>query len=241
MTSIVLNFVLKSFYTNNENYIKQIKANHDRGELLQKELKLQYNNISALINSTNDFIWSIDLNFNLLIANTTYIDRIKRRFNADFKTGSTVMYPFMDQTVLDKWKKLYERCFAGEVFIYEENIYNDGKLEEVIEVKFHPIYNENGEVIGASCLGTTITARKIDQLLIEGQNQKLREIAWSQSHEIRGPLSRIMGLIYLIEDNENLTEEQREVINYIKESASELDLMIHKVVNLTERLDTNNL
>jgi signal transduction histidine kinase len=147
----------------------------------------------------------------------------------------------MEKDILDKWQNLYERCFTGEVFVYEENIYNGDILEEVIEVKFHPIYNENHEIIGASCLGTTITARKIDQFLIEDQNQKLRAIAWSQSHEIRGPLSRIMGLLYLLEHDDNLTEEQKEIIGYIKDSTIELDILIHKVVNLTEHLDSSQV
>ncbi len=33
------------------------------------------------------------------------------------------------------------------------------------------------------------------------QNQKLREIAWAQSHLVRGPLSDILGITKIIQDD----------------------------------------
>jgi hypothetical protein len=39
---------------------------------------------------------------------------------------------------------------------------------------------------------------------IEVQNAKLKNIAWTQSHVVRAPLSRILGIIDLIEGNGEL-------------------------------------
>jgi hypothetical protein len=42
---------------------------------------------------------------------------------------------------------------------------------------------------------------------IEVQNAKLKNIAWTQSHVVRAPLSRILGIIDLIEgETENFSE-----------------------------------
>ncbi|ABZ92684.1 Conserved hypothetical protein [Leptospira biflexa serovar Patoc strain 'Patoc 1 (Ames)'] len=75
-----------------------------------------------------------------------------------------------------------------------------------------------------------LTAINDKNATIEVQNKKLRDVAWYQSHIIRSPLSRIMGLINLLED-QNLNEEERSYCyDSILESAHELDHVIHKVV-----------
>ncbi|GBF43296.1 putative sensor protein [Leptospira ellinghausenii] len=76
-----------------------------------------------------------------------------------------------------------------------------------------------------------VTSIESKNTKIEEQNRKLRDIAWYQSHVIRSPLSRIMGLISLLEDNKLNSEETDFCYQSILESAHELDEVIHKVVN----------
>lgn len=68
---------------------------------------------------------------------------------------------------------------------------------------------------------------------IEAQNRKLKEIAWMQSHVIRAPLSRIMGLISIIRDSKGSTEERDEMLGYLMTSAHELDKVIRNITELT--------
>lgn len=77
---------------------------------------------------------------------------------------------------------------------------------------------------------------------IETQNTKLKEIAWIQSHVVRAPLSRMLGLIRLVateEDNNNLTEDQKNLIKLIQESANELDDIIREITLKTEQIKIN--
>ena len=67
---------------------------------------------------------------------------------------------------------------------------------------------------------------------IEDQNQKLTEISWMQSHVIRAPLARLMGLMTLIESVHHDPEEIRLIVNYLRISADELDDVIK---NITEK------
>lgn len=61
--------------------------------------------------------------------------------------------------------------------------------------------------------------------VIQAQNRRLKEYAFMNSHNIRGPLSRIMGLIGLMqEDNHQIT--QREMAEMLKNSAKEMDEVI---------------
>jgi PAS domain S-box-containing protein len=65
---------------------------------------------------------------------------------------------------------------------------------------------------------------------IEVQNERLKKIAWTQSHLVREPLTKIMGIAKLLVD-QTLDEEQKdEMLNYILTSANQLDTVIKDVV-----------
>lgn len=90
---------------------------------------------------------------------------------------------------------------------------------------------------GLSVFFKDITERKrIEQeIKMQGealaiQNQKLKEISWMQSHIIRAPLARIMGLVELMNSTSPNNEETAEIINYIKLSANELDEVIRAII-----------
>jgi len=73
---------------------------------------------------------------------------------------------------------------------------------------------------------------------IEEQNAKLREISWIQSHLVRAPLSRIMGLVNLITDSPESENAQPELFRYLSTSADELDGIIRDIVQKTEKVDS---
>jgi PAS domain S-box-containing protein len=76
-----------------------------------------------------------------------------------------------------------------------------------------------------------ITERHNYTEAIERQNEKLREIAWIQSHEVRAPLASIMGLAMLIKDGtvKKESESADKVLDDIVKSAADLDAVIRKI------------
>ncbi len=72
---------------------------------------------------------------------------------------------------------------------------------------------------------------------IENHNQKLREISWMQSHIIRAPLARIMGLVELMDTISPDKKETTEILEYIKLSANELDGVIRAITNSANEKD----
>ena len=86
---------------------------------------------------------------------------------------------------------------------------------------------------GLSVYFKDITERLHYIKAIEEQNENLKEISWLQSHVIRAPLARIMGLIQLITDpNQDMIEKQN-ALNYLLTSANELDDVIHTITDKT--------
>ncbi|GAB2976483.1 hypothetical protein GCM10027049_09180 [Mucilaginibacter puniceus] len=83
---------------------------------------------------------------------------------------------------------------------------------------------------------TDITERLNYIKAIEDQNERLKEISWIQSHIIRAPLSRIMGLVPLITDIEDPADRE-EMLGYLMLSANELDEVIRGITEKAHKAD----
>lgn len=81
-----------------------------------------------------------------------------------------------------------------------------------------------------------ITDRIMYTQAVELQNQRLKEIAWIQSHVVRAPLARLMGLVNLISEDIIEKGELNSVLANVKDSANELDLIIRDIVTKTENI-----
>jgi len=68
---------------------------------------------------------------------------------------------------------------------------------------------------------------------IEEQNRRLEEISWIQSHIVRAPLARIMGLSKTLSDNLNNEAIMQELLRYLDNSADELDIVIRDIISKT--------
>jgi len=79
---------------------------------------------------------------------------------------------------------------------------------------------------------TDITEKVSHHIAIKKQNEKLKQIAYMQSHVVRVPLANIMGLTNLI--MEDIPEKQKEIFNYLTMAAKQLDDVIRDIVNLEE-------
>ena len=73
---------------------------------------------------------------------------------------------------------------------------------------------------------------------IEKQNKKLKRISWKQSHIVRAPLVRMMGLIDVI-NSKNVTElEKEELLQHVLSSAHEFDKTIKEIVSQAEQVNS---
>jgi PAS domain S-box-containing protein len=78
-----------------------------------------------------------------------------------------------------------------------------------------------------------ITERLSYVKAIEEQNEKLHAISWMQSHVIRAPLARIMGLLPMFRDPKTSGAERQKITGYLIASADELDDVIRRITDVT--------
>lgn len=86
------------------------------------------------------------------------------------------------------------------------------------------------------CSLMDITDKKTAERKLMSQNEKLRNIAWLQSHEVRKPLANILGLLSLME-SQKIHTEHGHVFHYLKQSSDELDQIIRNIIEKTKAVD----
>jgi len=93
---------------------------------------------------------------------------------------------------------------------------------------FEPVKNEQGEIIGVSYVSRNINDRKFDEEKIKEQNRLLTRVAEIQSHDYRGPVASILGLMNLIEEDDY--NASKEYLVMLQGAVKKLDEKIKEVV-----------
>lgn len=156
-----------------------VMANDVTRRMEKEELKeFEKINTEALINSTEDLIWSVNFNFELIVANKAFIQRIENMTGITLVPGNDLlMTKIFPEEQLDFWKECYCNTLLGETL--KKEVYSKATKNWAAswaDISFNPIYKDQA-VVGVACYSKDITKRKIaeDQLrksearLIEAQ------------------------------------------------------------------------
>jgi PAS domain S-box-containing protein len=124
-----------------------------------------------------------------------------------------------------EYKSLWDTITAGKE--WQGEFHNKKKNGELYweSVTIAPIKNEEGETVRYLALKEDINDRKKVE-------EQLRKIAWKQNHEIRAPLTTIMGIVSAMKLKISL-EEKIILLDKLNEPVIKLDQVIHTIVNET--------
>ncbi len=141
---------------------------------MQDEVVYQRIQQQAIINATEDVIWSIDRDYRLLLANDKFLLNVYRYSGKNLQTGDNVLTLMSEEEGL-KWKPLYDKALAGQSFKHDMLISYSLTGESVYtEISLNPIYDESSCAQGIACYSRDITASKRYLGLIEDKNRKLQ-------------------------------------------------------------------
>jgi PAS domain S-box-containing protein len=126
--------------------------------------------LSAMIESSGDPIWSVDLEYRLLAFNRAMRRNCSRKFGADPQIG---MRPqdFPTQGRGEIWPPLYDRALRDGPF-HTEFTLSDGRT---LEFSFNPILVD-GKAEGVSIFGKDITERKRAEEALLAAETKYRNL-----------------------------------------------------------------
>ncbi len=164
-------------------------------KLIEQEREFDRNNLASLINNTQDLMWSVDRDFKLITFNTAFSEVVKDDSGVLLEKGGDVLASGFEPEQIRRFKEFYERAFAGETFTEIEQTEN-----YTSEISFYPIFSSQ-TIIGTACYSRNITEKKNaeEQLRksesdLKSANKDLETFIYRASHDLRGPLSSIIGL-----------------------------------------------
>ncbi|AWA29916.1 hypothetical protein HYN48_07385 [Flavobacterium magnum] len=112
-------------------------------------------NLDALINNTNDLMWSLDRDYRLITSNAPFDELVKKVRGTAFERGENVLSN-AGKGRAERFKGYYDRAFSGEVFSVIEHTLSPNDLWS--EISFYPI-RAGSDIIGTACHSRNITDR----------------------------------------------------------------------------------
>jgi PAS domain S-box-containing protein len=131
----------------------------------------------ALINCTQDLIWSVDKDLCIIIANQAFTEAIKNITGKAIGRGDCVLITEFGDEQLKKWKSYYQRALMGEQFTIKEDAYNPMKqAAEYSLISLNPLIDKKGAVVGIACHSRDITADTLNLAAMEIAVTRLEKI-----------------------------------------------------------------
>lgn len=200
--------------------------------MAKKELDESIERFNTVSKATSDVIWD----WNVLTGEMIWSQGIRGIFGYEKTTYDehwwrSHVHPDDLAKVLEKFNLVTQEKDSSLKVEYRFQC-ADGSYRTVLDrafIRFNP------EGMPTRIIGSMqdITERVKHIEAIEQQNARLKEISWIQSHLVRGPLARILGLATLINDEKIDEPDKKELVHLLKSAADELDAVLTRIVEKT--------
>lgn len=174
--------------------------------------------LADIVETTDAFIQVADLEFNWLAINRASAGEFERIFGVRPQAGDnmlTLLQHLPDEQLAVK--AIWSRAFSGEAFTRIEE-FGDAKLDRrYYEMKFNPLLNENGELVGAYQFVFDVTDRLRDQHRLQEAEAQLRQAQKMEAvGQLNGVLDAGVELIVKPFTIEDLANRVRDVLERAK-------------------------
>lgn len=232
----VSDYLLKDELTASSLY-KSIIYNIER-KRTHSELEESQKRYSNLFHLSPDPTWVYDVkNEKFLDVNEAAI--LQYRYTHDEFMSMKIQQLEPEDDLILEAEPLMPRWHNIEKTLRKEIYRHKKKGGEAIFVE-----KQTSEILFQGTTAQIIVAHDITERInyidaIEKQNQRFSEISWIQSHVVRAPIARLMGLIDLIKHPASNEQLKLELLGYVLDSAHELDDIVREITHKAEEIDLN--
>ncbi|MEM6841367.1 MAG: PAS domain S-box protein [Bacteroidota bacterium] len=200
---------------------------------IERSLREREKQLQLINRATNDAIWD----WNLVTDNLVWNDGLERIFGyTPNQVNSTIQW-WEDRIHSEDRQRVMERI---ELFIQkkEENWFDkyrflrsDGSYAYVYD-KGNITLDEDHRAVRMIGGMVDITDRVLAEESLIIRNQQIAEYAFFNSHKVRAPLARLLGLTSLLQNDLEPNSERRELIGKVRLVAEEIDEMIKEITKI---------
>ena len=200
------------------------------------EVEKRRNQLQTIIDSTSDFVWSVDAEgFRLVTYNRAFQNYFEMRRHRRVETGQD-QGELLPEALAQAWRSHYQRVLDEGPFDME---YQVAAGPQVLALSFNRI-RQGDTVIGISVFGKDITDLKRNErqlidakLAAEAATQAKSEFLANMSHEIRTPMNAVIGLTYLVLQTD-LTDKQRQHLTKVTMASKSLLGIINDILDFSK-------
>jgi len=202
---------------------------------LEAELVQSNQNIKALIENTDAYIWSIDTEYRLITCNTAFSNYLKSMLGIEVKTGDILLNVDIPDDYRQSWKEKFDRVLNGEQFKVEEQVLMGSETGKVHSYYMSPIKGVNGEITGATFYGRDNSERHLAEQALERANKDLESFSYSVSHDLKAPLRQVMSLLDLMHSDADVerNDDDEKYLNRIQSTVARMNSMINSLLDLS--------
>lgn len=146
-----------------------VKRDITERQQVEETLQKSQANLSALIENTQDAVWSVDPEYKVVTLNSNFQQQFFLAYGIKLKIGMNIVECLSPKTAAF-WVEHYNWALSGKRFCFEQH-YEFASRSVDIEFSFNPIFTESGKVIGVSAFGRNITEHKQAQERLKKINE----------------------------------------------------------------------
>jgi PAS domain S-box-containing protein len=203
----------------------------------EKELQGEKAKLTAIINSTNDDVLSIDTNFNLVAFNDALAEKVRIGYGFELKAGISV-FSFLPPGSAERLKLIYERALKGEKILLLDEFVSSKGDKMYHETSYHPI--KTGEKItGVAIFSRNTTERRNKEKLLEASLKERELLLAEVHHRVKNNLAIVSGFLQLEEFN-TVSPEVKELLKDSK-ARIKTTALVHELLYKNESLNRIDL
>jgi PAS domain S-box-containing protein len=197
----------------------------------EEDLKNSRSNLFALIENTDDYIWSVDKEGVLIAFNKNFRMMYRELYKKEVFIGMRTM-DTPDQLEKQFWMEILSHGKSGKRVKKEYDL-KVGRASRNYEISFNPIIDTGGYTGGISiyCRDITLNKKVVKDLLYK--NQELDTFVYKVSHDLIGPISSMKGLCNIAR-LELQDEKAHFYFNMVMERVNRLHNIVLTLIQLTK-------
>jgi signal transduction histidine kinase len=139
-------------------------------KLAEDKIDFDRNNLAALINNTDDLMWSIDMDLQLITSNDAFNKAAILTTGKPLRKGENILSSYVNENRWNAFKILYEKALKGDSFAILDRL--DYPDELWSEVSFYPLRNGDA-IIGTACFSRDVTQRTKSERAFRAMEQEV--------------------------------------------------------------------
>jgi signal transduction histidine kinase len=224
------------------NCIEKFRAEQDKIKV-QKQLLESRANLKAILDNTDTGYILISPELKVASFNQRAVELVQSQFGKPLTKGIFVP-DFFREDRKHRITEILNKAMLGEKIEYEISYAQPDRSYRWFFVSYAGISDAENKILGVIMSITDINRRKLSEIekdlittdLIK-RNSAMEQFSYIVSHNLRAPVSSILGLEYLLRDGGLNEEESKEIHNALTVATANLDTIVkdlNEILQLTQ-------